>query len=213
MSSEWSIRKSRSIALLREQNIPYIEHLPEIESEEEAVLRNSEEIVERIRCLFSVFLAVNRNDHPHARAIVEKHKLKSRLSRREQGILTFDLLTEADLADLSWGCESLVALGWSLGAIDVMPPPTNGIGPDYLALGWSLISEDSWSGTTLRPLSDILDQRDLYYRYHWAVRDSWLKERPAPAGLIAGVVAERHRAFNWLTSDEWDDWDKVTTDT
>jgi hypothetical protein len=63
----------------------------------------------------------------------------------------------------------------------------------------------------LRPIADILDQADLIYRYHWAVRNARLKGQQTPGALDAGVTQERHHALNWLVMEEA--WDDVTTDT
>ena len=43
-------RKQQSIALLKEQGVPYIEHLPVIENADEVRLRSAEEIARRAIC-------------------------------------------------------------------------------------------------------------------------------------------------------------------
>ena len=63
----------------------------------------------------------------------------------------------------------------------------------------------------LRPIADILDQADLIYRYHWAVRNARLKGQPTPAALNPDVTQERHHALNWLIMAEA--WDDVPIDT
>ena len=65
----------------------------------------------------------------------------------------------------------------------------------------------------LRPIADILDQADLIYRYHWAVRDARIKGRQAPAALDHDVTEERHYALNWLIGYHAQAWDDVSTDT
>lgn len=65
----------------------------------------------------------------------------------------------------------------------------------------------------MRPLSAILDQADLIYRYHWAVVDARVTGRAAPAGLDGGIVLERHRALNWLIGYMDEEWDDISTDT
>jgi hypothetical protein len=65
----------------------------------------------------------------------------------------------------------------------------------------------------LRPLSEILDEADLIYRYSWAVVDARVNGQPPPANLNQGVVYERHYALNWLIGYMDQDWDEVTTDT
>jgi len=65
----------------------------------------------------------------------------------------------------------------------------------------------------LRPIADILDQADLTYRYHWAVRNAQLKGQQIPAALDPGVTQERHHALNWLIGYKEQAWDLVTTGT
>ena len=51
-------RKQQSIALLKEQGVPYIEHLPVIETADNVRLRSAEEIARRaICCLITIQLA------------------------------------------------------------------------------------------------------------------------------------------------------------
>ena len=65
----------------------------------------------------------------------------------------------------------------------------------------------------LRSISELLDEADLIYRYHWACVDARVNGAPPPRGLDCGVVLERHRALNWLIGYQGQAWDDVTTDT
>lgn len=65
----------------------------------------------------------------------------------------------------------------------------------------------------MRPDSDILDALDQHYRLHWIVRQAQVQQQPAPAGLNADVLMERHHALNWLVRFEGNDWDDVDTPT
>ena len=56
-------RKQQSIALLKEQGVPYIEHLPVIETADDVRLRSAEEIARRaICCLITIQLACDLQD-------------------------------------------------------------------------------------------------------------------------------------------------------
>ena len=68
------------------------------------------------------------------------------------------------------------------------------------------------TSASLRTKSEILDETDMAYRIHWAVREAQIHKQSPPANLLADVVMERHYALNWLVwyADEWDD---ITTDT
>jgi len=65
----------------------------------------------------------------------------------------------------------------------------------------------------LRPIGEILDEADLIYRYHWAVKNARSKGEPPPANLDKGVVLERHHALNWLIGYMDQEWDDISTDT
>lgn len=69
------------------------------------------------------------------------------------------------------------------------------------------------SDAVLRPVSQILDEADLIYRYHWAVVDARVNSKDTPAGLEGGVVYERHYSLNWLIGYMDQEWDEITTDT
>ena len=64
-----------------------------------------------------------------------------------------------------------------------------------------------------RPMPQILDEADLIYRLHWAVRDADLNGRPIPPALNQNVVIERYYALNWLMVPREDPypWDEVPT--
>ena len=62
-------------------------------------------------------------------------------------------------------------------------------------------------------MSEVLDQADLIYRYHWAVVDANLKGKLPPGKLDGGVTMERHYALNWLIGYFDQEWDDISTDT
>ncbi|ATS65984.1 DUF4272 domain-containing protein [Xanthomonas citri pv. fuscans] len=47
----------------------------------------------------------------------------------------------------------------------------------------------------------------------WAVRQAGRSGQPLPAGIVPGVVYERHYALNWLLHFEDAEWDEVETPT
>jgi len=62
---------------------------------------------------------------------------------------------------------------------------------------------------TARSADAILDWADLLYRVDWALDDARERNKPAPAGVLAGVVPEWRLALDWMrgaaATDEWDD--------
>src|SRR2546429_7106135 len=79
----------------------------------------------------------------------------------------------------------------------IRPPPRSTLFP-YTTLFRSL------HAARMRPDSEILDALDQHYRLHWIVRQAQVQQQPAPAGLNADVLMERHHALNWLVLFEGD---------
>src|SRR2546429_9970567 len=86
----------------------------------------------------------------------------------------------------------------------IRPPPRSTLFP-YTTLFRSL------HAARMRPDSEILDALDQHYRLHWIVCQAQVQQQPAPAGLNADVLMERHHALNWLVLFEGNDWDDVDT--
>ena len=65
-----------------------------------------------------------------------------------------------------------------------------------------------------RPVAftEVLDQADLAYRMHWALREIRINGEEPPDGFNPGIVYERDYALSWLTSANVA-WDEVETDT
>jgi hypothetical protein len=63
-----------------------------------------------------------------------------------------------------------------------------------------------------RPLPELLDMADFYYRLHWAAIDLRLKGQKSDVANEE-IIQERHRALNWLIRYMDQEWDDVTTDT
>ncbi len=103
---------------------------------------------------------------------------------------------------------------WSLGYVEKLERPE---GTCDVAKAVSFLRDRDTAqfikDAKLRPLSEILDQADIIYRYHWAVVSARLKHQEAPVKLEGGVVQERHYILNWLVGYLDQEWDDVSTDT
>jgi len=215
-------RKQHSIKTLKKKNVPYIEHLPRIESEEEAKIRTLDEIACRAACcLISIqhsFDVNNDNDikgsHEFLYGLLEKWNLIDHLSEDEKTLFDGNL-TGYKLESFSWKYEAYWVLAWALGLVKKLEFPTD-ICDVQKAIAF-VSSHDTFESflksTKPRKPSDILDEADLIYRIHWAVTDARINNKPAPANLNSSVVMERHMALNWLIGVFGDDWDNMTVDT
>ncbi len=146
-------------------------------------------------------------------ALRAKFEDRVAFSPRELAFFDDPAPSARDITQFSWACEPAFPMAWALGQIEVLGRPDQECDLDALAAK----TLDDGGRTlaaiaALRSIDEILDEADLIYRYHWAVRQAGLDGDPDPAGLNGGVVMERHRGLNWLIGYEAE-WDEVTTDT
>jgi hypothetical protein len=211
---ESAARKARSEAILAREEVPFIAHLPMLETVAQTRFRSTEAAADRAICLLLVSGMGETGDYNLMHPFIDEWSARPHLSPAERAFLDSREPTQHDRVQFSWRYEGLSALVWSLGF-------PHEIGrPDHIADVGALVGmmrdlgpDRFRANARLRDGAEILDVLDLTYRYHWAVVDARLNGRQAPAGLDGGVVMERHYALNWLTSYGDQDWDDVSTDT
>lgn len=208
-------RKRRSEAILLKEDVPFIDHLPVVESEEDIQLRSLEQVAWRAMALNVVAARAEGLGRARFLSIVEQYDLKSAFSPDEQQFVFDDEPSEHARIQFVWRYEAYWTLLWALSYIDELGRPDHNCNVE---LAVQLLVDRSPAQfikeSTLRTANEILDATDLIYRYHWACVDARLNGRTAPAGLDEGVVMERHHALNWLTGYmDNEDWDDVSTDT
>ena len=204
-------RKERSDALLKERGIPVLESLPCLESEEETVVRDIEEVGKRIICLFC--LAGTGSD-PEDSVFIEYLKENDfwrYLTREEADYLSNPGDHRQAQINATWRTEALYLLLWAVQVVPELPFPVEESRPRDFIDRLPQPEDSPWPfirSLELRSVSEILDASDLIYRLHWATR-----QYPDKAIVNAGVVQEWHHAVNWLTNYGDEDWDWVATDT
>ena len=217
-------RKQQSIDILKKSNIPYIEHLPRIESSFDIKPRTIEEIARRaLACLMAIQVACDINTNSeveHSRqAFKERLKIYSvenELTEAEKVI--FDgVPTQQEAINMAWKYEAYWVLIWALGFVDELEYPSDICDCQY-AINVVISCNDLnefLQEAKLRNIHEILDEADLIYRYNWACVNARLKKEEAPEDLNSSVVYERHWALNWLIGKDThnDEWDFVSTDT
>ncbi len=215
-------RKQASIARLEAAGIPYIEHLPCIESASEVRVRSAEEIARRaIACLIAIQAACDRQAGQYTpdtarwcQDLLEQYGIHG-LTRNEVRILSNEG-GEQDVVNMVWKYEAYWVLLWALGEGQELDFPDHAIDCDFAiqAVAQHQDFATFMAQTKLRDIASILDEADLIYRYHWACVDARLKQAPMPAGLNPSVVMERHAALNWIIdNDGQDDWDNPDVST
>ena len=214
MTGEALARKQRSIEILRSEGVPYVDHLPVIETEAESIRRSSEEVA--LRAIALCVVAVKGVGAPPelTNRMLEKLSIWPSLTPKESVFVKKSNAPPEELATYSWRFESFWTLMWALGFIESLERPERQCDSDKAGIILRDLGRDRFlAEALLRPQTELLDAADLVYRYHWAIRSAALSGKDWPAGLDGEVVAERHHALNWLVGPEVVDWDDVSTDT
>ena len=122
--------------------------------------------------------------------------------------------SQHDRVQFIWRYEAASTLLWALGFVAQLGKPVQICDLEFAARTMSERTTSQFiEDSELRPIADILDQADLIYRYHWAVRNARIKGQQVPAALDPDVTEERHYALNWLIGYGEETWDYVSTDT
>jgi hypothetical protein len=211
---EAEARRARSVALLQQENVPTITHLPVIETETESQRRSDGDVVKRAVALAIVAVRGETGDHALARGLVAQFGADGFFSPKERAFLDDPEPDQQQRVNFAWRYEGANVLLWALQVYGDLDRPDHICDVPKLASRLRDLGTDGLRRKArLLPQARLLDAADLIYRYDWAVVNARLKGETAPAGLDAGVVYERHYALNWLIGYQNQDWDDITTDT
>ena len=221
---EAQMRKKRSIEILKAHNVPYIQHLPVIETANNVKIRTVEEIAQRaVTCLLAIQVACDAAGAPgnfkksrkfFGEKLIELG-LEGFLTQKEQKIFK-GKCNNQDFVSMTCKYEAYWILLWALGIVEQLDYPSEACDCEFAihAVADCNSMNDFMKKVKLRDISEILDEADLIFRYDWACVDARIHEEEAPAGLDPDVVYERHCGLNWLIdADGADDWDNVATNT
>lgn len=211
--AEATARKQRSMAILAREGVPYGELLPAIETEAMVPRRSDEEVVLRAIALAIVAKAAY-GDRGATRALIDAYRIANAFTPKERAFIDDPQPAPRDCTQLTWRIETAWVMLWALGFVPALGRPDKQVDTDRIV---RILADRGRDGLVaqakLRPAGELLDAADLLYRYHWAIRDAELNDRPPPAGLNPGVVMEWHYALNWLIGYGDAEWDEVGTDT
>jgi hypothetical protein len=190
VSAEAIDRKLRSEGILRAEGVPVFAQLPAIESAAEALNRSKEEVALRTLCLLLVAAKGEGLGQEIAERVLDFHELRPHLTPKELAFVLDTSPSEHDLIQFVWRHEAAWTLLWALGFAAVLGKPAQICDVEFAAKTMAKRTTPQFiEDSELRPIADILDQADLIYRYHWAVRNAGLKGQQVPAGLDPGVRA------------------------
>ena len=207
-------RKKNTERLLSSLNIPFIDHLPLIEEEEEARIRTPQEIAKRILVLtYLNYVSEEPDDRDNVIAFLNEQELWDNVSNDEKQLFSKQL-SDKEHINISWRSEAIWLLLWVIKKVDTIDLPEDEVSiPQILQLLPDFMTEtkDFVQSATIRTVSEILDLSDLTYRLHWATKHSELNNLEI-FDLNSSIIQERHYAINWVTYYE-ENWDDITTDT
>ncbi len=213
-SQEAAARKAASITRLKSEGVPTLESLPVIADATTARTRTKEEIAHRAIAVCLTAVRGEGVEKEKVDALVKKFGAEKFFTPKEAAFMSDPNPSEQDRIQFAWRYECYWVLLWALGYVDTLERPE---GICNVVQAVTVLRDRDTAQfiqeAKLRPLSSLLDEADVIYRYHWAVVSARLKGADSPAKLEPGVVMERHYVLNWLIGYMDQAWDDVSTDT
>lgn len=206
-------RRERNTAAVKRLGLPTLATLPVVEDESTLSPRSKEEVGRR--CLATLVCAIKGEgvEKKVLDQVILTFSASSFLSPEESAFIRKTEPTRQEMIDFAWRYECVHVFLWALGHLNELKGPSTicdvateaalvrDLGPDGLL-----------SKAMPRPLAEILDMADLYYRLHWAATELRLHGKRSDEA-DEGIIRERHRALNWLIRYMGQEWDDVQTDT
>ena len=146
--------------------------------------------------------------------LVKGYQLENVLSPNEIKFIKDKSPSDHDKTQFIWRYEAAWVLLWSLGYVEELPYPNSICDvPAAVTFMQERNKEQFIKDANLRPITEILNEADLIYRYHWAIVDARVNGNVTPSEIDSSVVLERHYTLNWLIGYMDQEWDDISTDT
>lgn len=206
------LRKSWAEDVVQEHGIRINPHLPAIESEAEARPRTLQQVAERLLALTFVSLKGEGLEQELLMEIIAERNGMPLFTPNERAFIDDPEPDEHTRIQFAWRYEAAWVLFWALNFTkDPLSVPNTIC--DVPLLVSTVRDNTDLAVHGLQSTNNLLNEADLIYRYHWAIRQAQIDGDPVPGGLEPGVVIERHYALNWLIGFDNADWDDVSTHT
>jgi len=145
---------------------------------------------------------------------VVRNELSDSLTCLERRVLLEPFnVTTSEYDELESRVESLYALVWVLGVVEMSP--SDYVPDDFGRLFPNLKSQSSPSvfcrEANMRPSSVVISELDFYACIQWKMRECKLKGLRVQFAVEPYVVEARRHALEWVVFG--DDWDEVSLDT
>ena len=201
-------RITKNMNLLKEKNIPYIEHMKAIPFNSCTNLRSKEEIINRMLADYAVATCALYSLEGKVNIIPsvlnqmdEKLNLKSVISPEDIKFLNAmseQKVSKQSLQDATWAFEECAMLMWALSLIE-KPNSNNECNVEELDKFFFNTKnyDELKSQCSLKSKNEILEHADLLFRYHWACRETRMQGKPLPQ-LNEMIVQEQRRGLEWV---------------
>lgn len=213
-------RKTRSIEMLKQKGIPYIEHMGVSAYDATSVIPAKEDILLRAIAVFACCVKSEVYTCGQYKDVVGKTKeqiemleklygFRKVLSAEEKYFLENKSPDMSDLSKFGWRYECCAVLLWALNLVEMKQPTEICDAAELGGIIWNNDFESLLEKAVLRERDELLDFQDLVHRYDWACIEMRIKKQELPM-LNEEIVCEWHYALNWLTGVEGvTDWDVV----
>jgi hypothetical protein len=215
-------RRAENNAKLQARGIHCFPNLPYLNEQNEVKTRTVREIATRAMASLLTTLAAleqENGNYDNERAFIQSKindfGVQAALTPAERVVIAGEANAQERI-NAVWKYEAYWTLVWALGFVNELDFPDHivdggtaiGIVAQFANLG------EMVAAAKLRDVSEILDEADLIYRYHWACVDARVNGSGPLQGLETSVVVERRVGLWWLLDiDGGDDWDNVAMDT
>lgn len=206
------LRKEWAEGVLREHGVRINPHLPCIEGEAETLPRSLADVAGRLLALTIVALKGEGMPQEQVRNLVDERGAAGFFSPRERMFIDDPDPDEHTRIQFCWRYEAAWVMQWALRFTGAPLSFPDGI-CDVAVLVQTMRDTPDLTVHGMQSTNNLLNEADLVYRCHWAVRQASLDGDEPTGGLMAGVVLERHHALNWLIGQGDQAWDDISTDT
>jgi hypothetical protein len=184
VSAEAIDRKLRSEAILRAEGVPFFAALPVIETTAEALKRPKKEVALRALCLLLVAAKGEGLDDVVER-VLKSYELRPHLTPKELAFVLDTSPSQHDRIQFIWRYEAGWTLLWALGFVVQLGKPVHPGDVEFAVRTMTGTTTSQFiEDSELRPIADILDQVDLIYRYHWAVRNARIQGQQVVSPVV-----------------------------
>lgn len=217
-------RKEKSIGVLKEKGIPFVEHMEVSVYEQDCVVPGKETIIHRAAAVFAacvkgeIYTCGEYEDcEGKTKEVLDKleelYGFSCYLSEEEKAYIEDTAPDPVLHNQFGWRYECCFVLLWALSLMDMKEPVEICDASQIGEIIWQNDFESLMKQAVLRSREEIMDMQDLVYRYDWACVEARIKKEELPM-LNGEIIYEWHYALNWLTTaDGIEDWDRVSTRT